>query len=105
MKKFKLVVTIDAKEDLHRYLYHIRDTFKNPQAVKNVRDDFNQTAASLRTLAETVQQPSNKQMREKGLKRINFHTHVYFLLFRIKEDKVEVVQMFHFLEDYENRLR
>jgi len=105
MKEYALVVTKDASDDLRRYLAHIRRVFKNPQAVRNVRNDFVKTAGSLRTLAETMQQPDNEAMRSKNLKRINFQSHNYFLLFRINGDTVEVVQMFHFLEDYENKLR
>jgi len=40
MKEFRLVITADVKEDLRRYLSYIRNRFKNPQAIRNVRDDF-----------------------------------------------------------------
>ena len=105
MKEFRLVITADVKEDLRRYLSYIRNRFKNPQAIRNVRDDFYQTADSLRTLAETIPPANSVKMQQRGLKRINFCSHDYFLLFRIVGDKVEVVKMFHFLEDYENKIR
>lgn len=105
MTEFKLVVTKDARTDLSKYLSYIKRKYKNQQALKSIRDDFYQTAASLRTLAETIQQPESERMKQKGLKRINFCAHSYFLLFRTKGNTVEIVQMFHFLEDYENKLR
>ncbi len=105
MKQYKLVVTKDVRNDLERYLSYIKNRYKNPQAIRNVRDDFYETASSLRTLAESIKKPESEKMNEKQLKRINFSSHNYFLLFRITGDTVEIVQMFHFLEDYENKLR
>ena len=105
MKTFKVVITREARDDLRRYLDYIRQRFMNPQAIKSVRDDFYETAAALRTTAETIAQPENEQMRRRNLKRINFQRHGYFLIFRIVGDTVQIIQVFHRLEDYENKLR
>lgn len=41
---------------------------------------------------------------ELGYRRINFKSHRYFMLYRVEEDKVYVDNIFHELQDYENRL-
>lgn len=40
MKSYKVVVTIDAQEDIKRYLRYIRNVKKNPQAAKSILDDY-----------------------------------------------------------------
>lgn len=106
MKTYKLVLTADVKKDLRRYLGYIRRKYKNNQAIKSVRDDFYETAVSLKENADSIKEPDSDGLRKRKLKRINFiKKHKYFLLFRTNDTEVEVVQMFHFLEDFENKLR
>ncbi len=105
MKEYKFVVTEDAKADLKRHLGYIKNKFKNIQAVRNVRDDFRDTVSSLRTAAGAIREPESDALRARGLKRINFQRHYYFLLYRVKGDTAEVLRMFHFLEDYECKLK
>ena len=105
MREYKYLVAEDAREDLRRHLNYIKRKFKNPQAIKNVRNDFAETVSSLVTAAGAIQEPSSEELKKRGLKRINMKKHDYFLLFRIKDDTAEVMRMFHFLEDFENKLR
>lgn len=105
MKEYKPVVTADAREDLKDHLGYIKRQFKNKQALTNVREDFKKTAASLATRADTIKDPESEALLKRGLKRINFEKHDYFLLFSVKDDTVEVMRMFHFLQDYENKLK
>ena len=67
MKTYHLVLTQDVKEDLRRSLHYLQDRFKNVQAVKNVRNDFYQTAASLRTIAGSIQEPDSLELCEFGI--------------------------------------
>ena len=105
MKEYKCLVTEDARKDLRGHLRYIKRTFKNPQAMKNMRDDFAETVTALVTAAGTVQEPDSEELKKRGLKRINLRRHDYFILFRIKDDNAEIMRMFHFLEDYENKMR
>ena len=44
-------------------------------------------------------------MQKRGLRRINFRSHRYCLVFRIRGNTAEVVRIAHFLEDPNNVLR
>ena len=57
MKKYKVIVTPDAKEDLRAYLSYLRNEKKNPQAVKNVLEDFRATRDSLSNVAGSLGDP------------------------------------------------
>ena len=105
MKEYKYLVTEDAREDLRRHLSYIKRKFKNPQAIRNVRNDFAETVSSLATVAGAISEPESEELKKRGLKRINLKRHDYFLLYRINSETAEVMRMFHFLEDYENKLR
>ena len=52
-----------------------------------------------------IKEPESEALRKRSLKRINLKKHDYLLLFRIKDDTVEVMRMFHFLQDFESKLK
>ncbi|MBR1450688.1 MAG: type II toxin-antitoxin system RelE/ParE family toxin [Lachnospiraceae bacterium] len=105
MKMYSIKVTPDAKADLRKYLSYINNKLKNPQAAKNVADDFIKTKDSLKNLAGSLAEPDSEKLKDRGLKRISFMNHDYFLLYRVKGNRVEITNMFHGSEDYESKLR
>ncbi len=105
MKKYRVFVTDDAKHDLRKYIRYLKEVKKSPQAAKNVMADYTTTRKSLETLAGSIKEPESIELIKRELKRINFKKHNYFLLFRIEDDKAYVTNMFHGLEDYENKLQ
>ena len=105
MKRYRVVLTKQAQDDLRQKLSYIRYRLKNPQAAQSVYDDYRSTVLALTEVADTVRVPDSGKLRERGLKRINFRTHNYFMLFRIRDDRVEIIDIFHGSEDFENKLR
>ena len=105
MKKYKVTITQDAKDDLRQALAYIRNKLKYSQAVQSVWSDYRQTHKSLETTAGSLPEPESDILKQRGLKRVNFKRHSYFMLFTIDGDKVVITNIFHFLEDYENKLR
>ena len=105
MKSLKVQVTPDAKADLKRYLSYLRKELGNKQAAKSVALDFRNTKDALSHVAVSLAKSDNDKLRAKGLKRINFGNHNYFLLYRIVDDIVQVTNMFHGSEDFESKLR
>lgn len=105
MKKYRVVITKQAQADLRGKLAYIRDRLRNPQAVQSVYDDYKLTRKTLGETAETICEPNNMELKRRDLKRINFRTHNYFMLFRFREDRVEITNIFHGSEDFENKLR
>lgn len=105
MKKYKVVITKQAQDDLRGKLAYIRDHLKNPQAVQSVYNDYKLTRIALEEAAETIREPDSVELKKRDLKRINFRTHNYFMLFRIRDNRVEITSIFHGSEDFENKLR
>ena len=106
MKQYKVIVTPDAEEDLESYVAYLRQVKKNPQAVKNVLKDFRETKISLGKTAGSIKDPESEALLKRGLKRMNFQKHNYFVLFYIgTDDIVYITDVFHGLEDFERKLR
>ena len=104
MKQYKVVVTDKAETALDKYIGYLVDVKKNEQAANNLLYDYIETRKELERVAGSIKIPESKKLKERNLKRINFKRHNYFILFRIDDDKAVVVEIFHGLEDYENKL-
>ena len=51
MKHYKVIVTPEADKELKEYIAYLRNVKKNPQAVRNVLNDFKDTKTSLSSVA------------------------------------------------------
>ena len=101
---YKVVVTAEAEEDLNQFIQYLLLAKKNKQAAKNVLDDFEDTIELLKHVAESLKTCDNPRLQSLGYHRINFQKHRYFMLYRIEDDVVYVDDIFHELQDYENRM-
>ena len=105
MKKYKLVMTAEAKADLKNILSYLQKTFHNQQAVRNVWDDFQETKKTMARSAGSLPEPESERLKERRLKRVNFLRHSYFMLYIIENETAVIVNIFHNLEDFENKLK
>ena len=55
-------------------------------------------------MAESLKLCENPRLQMLGYRRINFLSYRYFMLYRIEEDIVFIDNIFHELQDYENRM-
>ena len=101
---YRVVVTAEAEEDLNRFIQYLLLEKKNRQAAKNVLDDFEETIEKLKHVAGSLKICDNSRLQSQGYHRINFQRHRYFMLYRIENDIVYVDDIFHELQDYENRM-
>ena len=76
----------------------------NIQAAQNVLDDYDATVESLKRVAGSLKLCDNPKLRQLEYRRINFLNHRYFMMYRIIDDKVFVDNIFHELQDYENKM-
>ena len=82
----------------------ISDMREKQQAAKNVLDDFEDTVELLKHVAGSMKTCDNPRLQSLGYHRINFQKYRYFMLYRIEDDVVYVDDIFHELQDYENRM-
>ena len=102
---YKIALARGAEEDLDRFVTYLLFEKKSQQAARNLLDDFEATKTSLTNVAGSLKLCDNPKLRELGYHRINFLSHRYFMLYRIENDTVYVVDnIFHELQDYENKM-
>ena len=101
---YKVVMTVDAEEDLDRYVRYLLFVKKSEQAAKNLLDDFETTKRSLSSVAGSLRECENPRLKSLGYRRINFFSHRYFMMYRIDKDIVYIDNIFHELQDCENKM-
>ena len=101
---YKVVVTRDAEEDLERFIKYLIVERESMQAAENVLNDYDATIESLKHVAGSLKLCSNPRLHQLEYRRINFLTHRYFMLYRIVDNVVFVDNIFHELQDYENKM-
>ena len=104
MKKYRVVVTSEAREDMAQITAYILSELKNQQAAKSVWNDFICTRKILSTTAGSIKDSDSKILRQRALKRINFRSHNYFMLFYIEGKDAVVTNVFNDLQDYETKI-
>ena len=104
MKRYKVYITGRAFSDLRIRIGYLRNEKKSMQAAQALFDDYRETRSILANIAGALADPDDEKLKQRGLKRINFLRHNYFMLFRIEKEKVIIVRVFHGLEDYQNKL-
>jgi hypothetical protein len=102
---YKIVLMQNAENDLNSFISYLLFEKKSEQAAGNLLNDFEATKVSLSKVAGSLKFCDNPKLRELGYRRINFLSHRYFMLYRIKNDTVYVDNIFHELQDYENKLK
>ena len=102
---YKIVLSRGAEEDLDGFVAYLLFEKKSEQAARNLLNDFEATKTSLSNVAGSLKLCDNPKLRELGYYRINFLSHRYFMLYRIENDTVYVDNIFHELQDYENKLK
>ncbi|MCI9574071.1 MAG: type II toxin-antitoxin system RelE/ParE family toxin [Lachnospiraceae bacterium] len=101
---YKVVVTRDAEEDLERFIKYLVIEKGNMQAAENVLNDYDATIESLRHVAGSLKLCDSLRLKRLGYRRIHFLNQRYFMLYRIVDDVVFVDNIFHELQDYENKI-
>ena len=101
---YKIVLMSDAEEDFDRFITYLLFEKKSEQAARNLLNDFEETKTSLANVADSLKLCDNPKLRALGYRRINFLSHRYFMLYRIENDTVYVDNIFHELQDFENKM-
>lgn len=101
---YNIVITADAEADLDGFIQYLLFEKKNEQAAKNVLDDFEATKEYLKNVAGSLNLCDNLRFRVLGYRRIHFLRHRYFILYRIEGNLVFIDNIFHELQDYENKI-
>jgi plasmid stabilization system protein ParE len=102
---YKVLVTKDAEDDLERIICYLVTEKESQQAAENVLNDYDATIENLKHVAGSLRMCDNPRLALLGYRRINFLSHRYFMLYRIEGNVVFIDNIFHELQDYENKMQ
>lgn len=102
--EYRVVITSDAEADLDGFLRYLLFEKRSNQAATNILNDFEATMISLSKVAGSLKLCEHPRLRELGYRRMNFLSHDYFFLYRIEGETAIVDNIFHKLQDYENKI-
>jgi len=101
---YDIIITKDAENDLEGFIKYLIFEKESMQAAENVLNDFKATTESLKVVAGSLKLCDNPRLRRLGYRRINFLNHRYFMMYRIVDNQVFIDNIFHDLQDYENKM-
>ena len=102
--QFNVEISELAERQYGDILSYIANQLENPQAVKNVIDDFDSTVNRLEKMAEKFGLCKSERLKALGLHKIRFEKHRYLFVYRIDGQQVVIEGMYHELQDYENAM-
>lgn len=103
--QFNVEISELAERQYGDILSYIANQLENPQAVKNVIDDFDSTVNRLEKMAEKFGLCKSERLKALGLHKIRFEKHRYLFVYRIEGQQEVVIEgMYHELQDYENAI-
>ena len=101
---YKVVITEDAEADLDAFIRYLLFEKMNRQTAAAVFDEFEATKESLKRVAGALKLCDNPRLSALGYRRTNFLSQRYFMLYRIEDDTAVVDNIFHELQDFENKV-
>ena len=102
---YNVIVSSDAEEDFENILKYLLLCKKSAQAAGHFVNDFENTKNSLSNMAEVPRLCSNPRLKEHGYRRMDFLEMEYFFLYRISGRDAIIDNIYHRLQDYENKAR
>ena len=102
--QFNVELSELAEKQYDNILSYISNVLKNPQALDNVMDDFDDTVGKLEKMADTFSFCKSDRLRELELRKISLAKHRYLMVYRVTGSKVIIEGIYHELQDYENSI-
>ena len=102
--RFHVELSELAEKQYDHILSYVLNVLKNPQALQNIMDEFDNTIETLENQADTFGYCKSKRLKEMALHKIGFTKHRYLFVYRIQGDQVIIEGMYHELQDYENSI-
>ena len=103
--EYKVLLTKEAEIDLDNIIKYIMIEKKNKEAAESIMNDFSEIIKKLSYSAGSFKLCDNLRLKELGYRRLNFSKHDYFILYRIQQNNVFIDKIFHFKQDYENKIK
>lgn len=101
---YKLIITERADELTDKLVGYIINKLKNKEAASHLLDELDEIYIRLSDNPYQFPESSDEYLYSKGYREAHFSEMSYKVVFRIEENKVYIVGIFHDLEEYEKKI-
>ena len=101
---YKLIITEHAMELLDELVYHLLYHLRNEQAAKHLLDEIDHIYDRLEENPYQFPESRDMYLKKKGYHEAVVTQMNYTVIFSVNKDSVNVIGMFHQLEDYRNKV-
>ncbi len=101
---YKVELSQNAEQHLDDIVAYIRIRLANPAAARSIYADFIAALDVLSKDAACFALVSDIALAEKGYRKYPLEHHDYLLIYKIQNDEVEIVGIFHMMQNYINKL-
>lgn len=101
---YKLIITEHAMERLDELVYHLLHHLRNEQAAKHLLDEIERIYDRLEDNPYQFPESRDSYLKKKGYHEAIVTQMNYTVIFAVNMDSVNVMGVFHQLEDYRNKV-
>ncbi len=101
---YKLIITEHAMELLDELVYHLLYHLRNEQAAKHLLDEIDHIYDRLEDNPYQFPESRDSYLKKKGYREAIVTQMNYTVIFGVNMDSVNVMGVFHQLEDYRNKV-
>lgn len=101
---YKLIITEQADELIDKLVGYIINKLKNKEAASHLLNELEDIYVRLEDNPYQFPESSDDYLYSAGYREAHFSEMSYKAIFRIEENKVYIVGLFHDLEAYEKKL-
>ena len=101
---YNLIITERAEELLDNLVYHLIYRLKNPQAARHLMDNISDVYDKLEENPYQFPDCRDAFLKSKGYREAVASDMNYIVIFRIEDNDVYILGVFHGLENYKAKL-
>ncbi len=105
METYSIEVTPNADADVERCYRYLVEVLHSWEAADAFLDDYYESLDKLSLVAGKLKMGEHPLMKSRALRRLNFHRHHYFLLYRMEGLTAVIIAVAHFRQDISNVLK
>ena len=101
---YEVVIASIAEDDIDSIVRYLIRKKKNKAAAVKFLNDVENAVKVLECSAESFQFCVNRRLHDSGYRKLYLKKSKYFVLYRIEEYIVYIDDIFHQLQDFENKI-
>lgn len=101
---YKLTISERAEMHIDNIIDYVVSTLKNPGVARAIIVDIKEAYNRLEYMADSFAYCNDNYLADRGYRKISLSNHDYLILYRIRDNEVQISGVFHMRENYAHKL-